>query len=205
MKLSRPVALGILALIAILLLWLMLNQSDGGGSTESPTSPTVTQEGPSQPTIDPTEDFQTFDPDAPEDPQDDEATEEDATGAGSGAAGTGQDQAGSADGPVGIDTRDWDDIDACRDGDLPGELDEVTDDVEAGGPFDYPYKDGSTFQNREALLPDEERGYYREYTVETPGSSDRGARRIVTGGGETDPEVWYYTDDHYRSFCEFAP
>lgn len=112
---------------------------------------------------------------------------------------------GGEDGPTGTDTRDWDDIDACRDDVLPPELEEVADDVEAGGPFDYPGKDGSTFGNREGYLPDESRGYYREYTVETPGLDHRGARRIVTGGGETDPEVWYYTDDHYESFCEFAP
>ena len=81
----------------------------------------------------------------------------------------------------------------------------MADDVEAGGPFEYPGKDGSTFGNYEGYLPDESRGYYREYTVETPGLDHRGARRIVTGGGATDPEVWYFTDDHYESFCEFAP
>jgi ribonuclease T1 len=69
--------------------------------------------------------------------------------------------------------------------------------IERGGPFPYD-RDGTTFQNRERLLPDRPRGYYREYTVETPGSRDRGARRIVTGGQP--PEVYYYTDDHYRSF-----
>ncbi len=71
--------------------------------------------------------------------------------------------------------------------------------IESDGP--YPYnKDGSTFQNREGLLPDEYRGFYREFTVDTPGSSDRGARRIVGGeGGEL-----YYTSDHYSSFSEIA-
>ena len=69
--------------------------------------------------------------------------------------------------------------------------------IERGGPFPYD-RDGTTFQNRERLLPDRPRGYYREYTVETPGSRDRGARRIVTGGQP--PEVYFYTDDHYRSF-----
>lgn len=111
---------------------------------------------------------------------------------------------GTAD-PVGADTRDWDDIDACRDDVLPAELVEVVDDIEVGGPFDYPGKDGSTFGNYEGYLPDEGRGYYREFTVETPGLDHRGARRVVTGGGELDPEVWYYTQDHYESFCEFAP
>ena len=69
--------------------------------------------------------------------------------------------------------------------------------ISRGGPFDYD-RDGTVFQNREGLLPQKPRGYYREYTVETPGSRDRGARRIVTGGDP--PEVYYYTDDHYRSF-----
>ena len=122
-----------------------------------------------------------------------------------GPSGTAYPQESGAAGPTGTDTRDWDQIDACGSDVLPPELEDVADDVEAGGPFEYAGKDGSTFGNREGLLPDEARGYYREYTVETPGSPDRGARRIVTGGGETDPEVWYYTEDHYESFCEFAP
>lgn len=67
--------------------------------------------------------------------------------------------------------------------------------IKAGGPFPYA-KDGSEFGNREGRLPQNGPGYYREYTVETPGSPDRGARRIVTGrNGE-----FYYTRDHYRSF-----
>ena len=81
--------------------------------------------------------------------------------------------------------------------DLPPEARDTLTRIEAGGPF--PYKqDGRVFHNRESLLPQRVRGYYREYTVETPGSRDRGARRIVTGGDP--PEVYYYTDDHYRSF-----
>ncbi|QYN37736.1 hypothetical protein K1T35_11120 [Pseudonocardia sp. DSM 110487] len=89
---------------------------------------------------------------------------------------------------------------------LPPEAHEVIADIEAGGPYEYPRNDGVTFGNREGLLPDEERGYYREFTVETPGLNHRGARRIVTGGpDERDPEHWYYTDDHYESFCEFLP
>lgn len=67
--------------------------------------------------------------------------------------------------------------------------------IKAGGPFPYS-KDGSLFGNREGLLPKRNRGYYREYTVKTPGARDRGARRIVTGI----PGEYYYTDDHYRSF-----
>jgi ribonuclease T1 len=61
-------------------------------------------------------------------------------------------------------------------------------------------KDGIVFGNREQMLPRQPRGYYREYTVRTPGSSDRGARRIVCGGPRKAPEVCYYTDDHYASF-----
>lgn len=69
--------------------------------------------------------------------------------------------------------------------------------IERGGPFPH-RQDGTVFQNREGLLPQRPRGYYREYTVRTPGLSHRGARRIVTGGNP--PEVYYYTEDHYRSF-----
>ncbi|MEF2155324.1 ribonuclease domain-containing protein [Luteimonas sp. FXH3W] len=80
---------------------------------------------------------------------------------------------------------------------LPREARKVLDDIRAGGPFDYP-RDGVTFQNRERVLPIQSRGYYREYTVRTPGENDRGARRIVTGGKPA--SEFYYTDDHYRSF-----
>ena len=69
--------------------------------------------------------------------------------------------------------------------------------IAAGGPFPHD-RDGSTFQNREHRLPDHPGGYYREYTVETPGAPDRGARRIVTGGNPA--EVYYYTGDHYQTF-----
>jgi ribonuclease T1 len=71
----------------------------------------------------------------------------------------------------------------------------------SGGPFPYPRKDGSVFGNRERRLPREPRGFYLEYTVPTPGSRDRGARRIICGGNlPTAPEVCYYTQDHYTSF-----
>ena len=77
--------------------------------------------------------------------------------------------------------------------------------VLAGGPFPYS-KDGTVFGNRERLLPAKARGHYREYTVKTPGSRDRGARRIVCGGKPpTQPEVCFYTDDHYASFKRIAP
>ena len=69
-----------------------------------------------------------------------------------------------------------------------------------GGPFPYD-KDGAVFGNRERILPKEKRGYYREYTVKTPGSRDRGARRIICGGNApTAPDACYYTGDHYNSF-----
>jgi ribonuclease T1 len=75
--------------------------------------------------------------------------------------------------------------------------------IQQGGPFPY-RKDGAVFGNREQLLPRRPRGYYTEYTVPTPGSRDRGARRIVAGKGTSgDPSTsgeYYYTDDHYQSF-----
>ena len=80
-------------------------------------------------------------------------------------------------------------------GALPLEARDTLALIKAGGPFPYA-RDGAVFGNRERLLPKRERGYYREYTVKTPGARDRGARRIIAGrGGE-----YYYTDDHYRSF-----
>jgi ribonuclease T1 len=82
---------------------------------------------------------------------------------------------------------------------LPPEAAQTLQLIERDGPFPY-RQDGTPFQNRERLLPLKPQGYYREYTVPTPGARDRGARRIVTGGNP--PEVFYYTDDHYRSFRE---
>ncbi len=70
--------------------------------------------------------------------------------------------------------------------------------IKQGGPFSYPNKDGTTFYNREGKLPAQSQGYYREYTVPTPGVSHRGARRIVTGGHP--PTIYYLTVDHYDSF-----
>jgi ribonuclease T1 len=78
---------------------------------------------------------------------------------------------------------------------LPAEARQTLALIRAGGPFPHG-KDGSPFGNREGLLPKRNRGYYREYTVKTPGARDRGARRIVSGM----PGEYYYTDDHYRSF-----
>jgi ribonuclease T1 len=79
--------------------------------------------------------------------------------------------------------------------DLPPEAEETVELIEDGGPFPYD-RDGVTFENREGILPDRERGYYEEYTVPTPGEDDRGARRIVTG----DDDEYFWTPDHYESF-----
>ncbi|MFJ8921216.1 MULTISPECIES: ribonuclease [unclassified Streptomyces] len=79
---------------------------------------------------------------------------------------------------------------------LPSQAHDTLDLIDAGGPFPYE-QDGTVFQNREALLPSRSTGYYHEYTVITPGSSDRGARRIVTG---EEAQEDYYTADHYESF-----
>lgn len=76
--------------------------------------------------------------------------------------------------------------------------------IHQGGPFAYE-KDGTVFGNRERLLPLKKRGYYREYTVETPGARNRGARRIVCGGQPTTPDTCYYTADHYESFRRIVP
>lgn len=80
---------------------------------------------------------------------------------------------------------------------VPPEAIVTLDLILVGGPFPY-RQDGTTFHNRERLLPQQPTGYYREYTIETPGARNRGARRWVTGGDP--PEVFYYTEDHYRSF-----
>jgi guanyl-specific ribonuclease Sa len=80
---------------------------------------------------------------------------------------------------------------------LPPEAIETLQAIDRGGPFPYS-RDGVVFQNRERRLPERPRGYYHEYTVATPGEDDRGARRMITGGDP--PEVYYYSDDHYRSF-----
>lgn len=88
---------------------------------------------------------------------------------------------------------------------LPAEARNTYQLIHTGGPFPYE-KDGTVFQNRERLLPRKARGYYREYTVKTPRSRDRGARRIVCGGQPaTSPEACYYTADHYASFSRIAP
>lgn len=83
---------------------------------------------------------------------------------------------------------------------LPAEARQTIVLIQRGGP--YPHRqDGGVFSNREQRLPDRPRGYYREYTVDTPGAGNRGARRIVTGGNP--PTGWFYTDDHYETFRSF--
>jgi ribonuclease T1 len=82
---------------------------------------------------------------------------------------------------------------------LPPEAKATSQLIRRGGPFPYA-KDGIAFGNRERLLPMQRRGYYREYTVRSPGAKDRGAQRIVCGGQPTAPEACYYTNNHYASF-----
>jgi ribonuclease T1 len=83
---------------------------------------------------------------------------------------------------------------------LPPQGQEVMEQIRQGGPFRYE-KDGTVFGNRERQLPSQRRGYYREYTVPTPGLSHRGAKRIVCGGKQPrSPDACYYTEDHYSSF-----
>lgn len=83
---------------------------------------------------------------------------------------------------------------------LPPQARGTLDQIAAGGPFAH-RQDGVVFGNYEGRLPPQPRGYYHEYTVETPAAGNRGARRIITGG--TPPAVYYYTGDHYQSFRAF--
>jgi ribonuclease T1 len=76
--------------------------------------------------------------------------------------------------------------------------------IRQGGPFQFE-KDGVVFGNRERLLPAAKRGYYREYTVKTPRTASRGARRIVCGGPATAPDACYYSADHYANFRKIVP
>ena len=86
---------------------------------------------------------------------------------------------------------------------LPDEAWDTVDLIEAGGPFPHPDNDDRRFGNYERNLPEQPHNYYREYTVDPPGVNHRGARRIVTGGGaDGHVDEWFYTADHYESFCE---
>ena len=88
--------------------------------------------------------------------------------------------------------------------DLPREARSTLARIRDNGPFRYE-RDGVPFGNREGLLPPRPRGYYHEYTVETPGSRSRGARRIVCGGKTPTLAECYYSDDHYQSFRSIRP
>ncbi|WP_229117812.1 guanyl-specific ribonuclease [Enemella evansiae] len=85
-------------------------------------------------------------------------------------------------------------IDAAE---LPAEARTTLQLIDRGGPYPYD-KDGATFGNFEGILPQQPRGYYKEYTVKTPGEGDRGARRIVTGNNDKE---FFWTPDHYASFA----
>lgn len=95
------------------------------------------------------------------------------------------------------------DLEEIKLAELPPEALQTLRRIQRGGPFPY-RRDGIVFQNRERRLPIKSRGYYREYTVPTPGAQDRGARRIVAGQGSTGDVrtsgEYYYTPDHYKRF-----
>ena len=88
--------------------------------------------------------------------------------------------------------------------DLPKEARITLARIRDSGPFPYE-RDGVPFGNREGMLPPKPRGYYHEYTVKTPGSRNRGARRIVCGGATASIAECYYSDDHYQSFKSIRP
>lgn len=91
----------------------------------------------------------------------------------------------------------------CGPRQVPEEAFSLIDDIHSNSSLPYPATDGGHFGNYENELPQEHSNYYREYTVPTPGRTGRGERRLVTGGGTPqDPDVYYYTWDHYESFCE---
>lgn len=112
---------------------------------------------------------------------------------------------------TGVQAREWFGTEAGRPvqesialAELPVQGQRTYEAILNGGPFRHE-KDGVVFGNRERLLPQERRGHYREYTVDTPGSRDRGARRIVCGGERTTPSACWYTADHYASFRRIEP
>ena len=90
---------------------------------------------------------------------------------------------------------------------VPSEVDDAVVVVRNNGPYLRPRDDGGSFGNRERLLPKQPAGYYREYTVEAPGQRFPGPRRLITGGQKqlgAEPVVWFYTADHYETFCELV-
>jgi ribonuclease T1 len=111
-------------------------------------------------------------------------------------------------GPVQVQARTPTDLSAAasatvRVAELPRQGQETYERIRQGGPFPFD-KDGTVFGNRERLLPLNKRGYYREYTVATPGARNRGARRIVCGGPPKVPHACWYTADHYASFRQIV-
>jgi len=84
---------------------------------------------------------------------------------------------------------------------LPGQAADTWKLIQKGGPYPYPRNDGVVFENREKVLPRKQSGYYHEFTVKTPGSPDRGARRLITGQAQE----LYFTEDHYASFVVVDP
>ncbi|MBC7414513.1 MAG: guanyl-specific ribonuclease Sa [Herminiimonas sp.] len=86
---------------------------------------------------------------------------------------------------------------------LPREARQTLVLIEQGGPFPYP-KDGAVFGNYEGSLPRQSRGYYREFTVKTPGSRNRGARRLIAGGRGGERREFFYTADHYATFMRIT-
>jgi len=110
--------------------------------------------------------------------------------------GSGSNGSGNSNGAV-APAQSTSDLPVIKVTSLPPEAQKTLALVAAGGPYPYS-KDGTVFGNRERVLPSEKNGFYREYTVVTPGSRDRGARRIVGGSNGSR----FYTDDHYSSFSE---
>jgi ribonuclease T1 len=93
-------------------------------------------------------------------------------------------------------------VPACPLASLPAQAANTVRAIHSDGPFPFPRSDGAVFGNREGRLPHQTRGYYHEYTVVTPGARDRSMRRIITGGSPlTNPSQYFYTGDHYDSFC----
>ena len=95
-----------------------------------------------------------------------------------------------------------DGVPTCPLATLPPEVADTVRAIHSNGPFPFPHNDGVVFGNREGHLPGRGNGYYHEYTVITPGAGNRSMRRIVTGGPPLiNPAQYFYTDDHYDSFC----
>lgn len=112
-------------------------------------------------------------------------------------AGCGSSSAGSSSGGEASTTTG---VAAC--GNVPAQVQDTVRAIQNAGPF-VRRKDGSTYQNRNRALPVKASGFYREYTVKTPGSSTAGVRRVVTGGNpKRHPQWYFYTGDHYDTFCQ---